>query len=142
MERVARDARTEGLAVRPVRAAHPKEPKVKQYVLNIIQPATGSPPAEVLARIMRDVDELIQETKTTGSWVFNGGLTAPGSATVVRYRDGAALLTDGPFTEGKECIGGFVVVRAPDLDAALEWAKKLSRATTLPVEVRAFHGEG
>jgi hypothetical protein len=50
-------------------------------------------------------------------------------------------MTDGPYTEGKEHIGGCCIVNAPDLDAALEWGRKAARATTLPVEVRPFQGE-
>lgn len=115
---------------------------MKQYQLNIYQPAGSPPPPDVLARIMEDVSAMIQETKAAGVWVFNGGLTPPSSATVVRVSDGEAVLRDGPFAESKEYIGGFVVVRAPDLDAALAWAAKLSRATTLPIEVRPFHHEG
>ncbi len=115
---------------------------MKQYQLNIMQP-DGPPPAPaVLAGIMRDVEALIQETKSSGAWVFNGGLTPPSSATVVRFREGDTILTDGPFAEAKEYIGGFLVVRAEDLDAALAWAKKLSRATTLPIEVRPFQFHG
>jgi hypothetical protein len=51
------------------------------------------------------------------------------------------LITDGPFTEGKEHIGGFFIVKAPDLDAALEWARKAAKVIALPIEVRPFHGE-
>jgi hypothetical protein len=111
---------------------------MKQYQLNIIQPVGAPPPPEVLGKIMSDVHAFIEEAKTTGAWVFNGGLSAPSSATVVRFKDGEATFTDGPFAEGKEHIGGFVVVRAADLDEALAWGKKLSRATTLPIEVRPF----
>jgi hypothetical protein len=72
-------------------------------------------------------------------WVFAGGLHPPSTATVVRARrDGDVLMTDGPFTEGKEHLGGFTVIRAEDLDRALEWGAKMARATTLPVEVRPF----
>ena len=60
---------------------------------------------------------------------------------MVRLRAGQVLLTDGPFAEGKEHLGGFVVVAAPDLDAALAWGTKLARATTLPIEVRPFQDE-
>jgi hypothetical protein len=60
---------------------------------------------------------------------------------VVRLADGEVLMTDGPFTEGKEHIGGFTIVKAPDLDSALEWSRKLTRATTLPIEVRPLQGE-
>ena len=56
----------------------------------------------------------------------------------MRFRDGEVLTTDGPFTEGKEHIGGFSVIQAPDLDSALEWGRKLAQATTLPIEVRPF----
>jgi hypothetical protein len=51
------------------------------------------------------------------------------------------LTSDGPFAEGKEHIGGFTIIRAPDLDAALEWGRRLTRATTLPIEVRPFQDE-
>jgi hypothetical protein len=114
---------------------------MKAYVLNIVQPDGPPPPPEVLAGIMRDVEVVLRETKETGAWVFNGALAPAASSTVVRYRDGAVLMTDGPFAEGKEHIGGFLILRAPDLDAALGWAKKLARAVTLPVEVRPFNGE-
>ena len=50
-------------------------------------------------------------------------------------------MTDGPFAEGKEHIGGFCIIKAPDLDAALEWGRKLARATTLPIEVRPFRDQ-
>jgi hypothetical protein len=63
-------------------------------------------------------------------------LHPPSTATVVRFTDGEAVMTDGPFVEGKEHIGGFLVIRAPDLDAALAWAKRFAQATTLPIEVR------
>jgi hypothetical protein len=59
----------------------------------------------------------------------------------VRLRDGELLTTDGPFAEGKEHLGGFTIIRAPDLDAALVWGEKLARATSLPIEVRPFLGE-
>jgi hypothetical protein len=115
---------------------------MKQYLLSIYQP-DGPPPApQILEKVMRDVYALRQQMKEAGAWVFAGGLHPPSTATVMRLRDGEVLTTDGPFTEGKEHIGGFSIVKAPDLDAALEWGRKLARATTLPVEVRPFHDEG
>jgi len=114
---------------------------VKQYLLSIYQPDGGVPPPEVLARVMRDVNALIAETKAAGAWVFNGGLYPPSTATVLRLADGDVMITDGPYLEGKEHIGGFVVVKAPDLDAALEWGRKMARAITLPIEVRPFQTE-
>jgi hypothetical protein len=114
---------------------------MKQYLLSVIQPDGDVPSSEVLDRVMRDVDDLNQEMKAAGAWVFAGGLHAPSTATVVRLQDGDVLTTDGPFAEGKEHVGGFTIIRAPDLDAALEWGRKLTRATTLPTEVRPFQGE-
>jgi hypothetical protein len=90
---------------------------------------------------MRQVHALQDELKAAGAWVFSGGLHAPSTATVVRAQAGEVLVTDGPYVEGKEHIGGFTVIKAPDLDAALEWARKTARATTLPIEVRPFMGE-
>jgi len=111
---------------------------VPQYLLSIYQPDGDPPPPEVLGPIMRNVAALIDDTKAAGAWVFNGALHAPTTATVIRYRDDQALLTDGPFTEGKEHIGGFVIVEAADLDQALEWGHKLARVLPLPIEVRPF----
>ena len=71
-------------------------------------------------------------------WVFSAGLHPASSATVLRPEDGQVLMTDGPFAEGKEHVGGFSIIDAPDLDAALDWGRKLARATTLPIEVRPF----
>jgi hypothetical protein len=114
---------------------------MKQYLLSIFQPDGPVPPAEFLEPISRRLDALNAELKSAGAWVFAGGLHPPGTATVMRIRDGGVLMTDGPFAEGKEHLGGFTVITAPDLDAALAWGEKLARATALPVEVRPFYGE-
>jgi hypothetical protein len=114
---------------------------MKQYLLSIYQPDGPPPPPEVLQPIMRAVGDFIQELRDSGAWVFNGGLHPPSTATVVRVKDGEALITDGPFAEGKEHIGGLCIVAAPDLDAALAWGRKLARATTLPIEVRPIQTE-
>jgi hypothetical protein len=111
---------------------------MKHYLLSIYQP-DGDPPASVdLDEIRRQLDGLNVELKEAGAWVFAGGLHPPSTATVVRAHDGDVLTTDGPYAEGKEHLGGFTIIAAPDLDAALDWGRKLSRATTLPVEVRPF----
>ena len=111
---------------------------MKQYVLSVYQP-DGPPPApEVLQRITRELDALNRELKASGAWVFAGGLHPASTATVVRLHDGDVLTTDGPFAEGKEHIGGFTIIKAPDLDSALQWGRKLTRVTTLPIEVRPF----
>jgi hypothetical protein len=114
---------------------------MKQYLLSIYQPDGERPPPAVLEKVMRDLDALHREVKAAGAWVFAAGLHLAGTARVVRLRDGNLLTTDGPFAEGKEHIGGFMVVKAPDLDSALEWGVKLTRATTLPVEVRPLRDE-
>jgi hypothetical protein len=108
---------------------------VKKYMLSVMQPTGQEPPAEI-DTIMADVDALMKEIKDAGAWVFAGGLADPSTSTVVRPQGDDFLVTDGPFAEGKEHLGGFNIISAPDLDAALEWGRKLSRATTLPIEVR------
>jgi hypothetical protein len=114
---------------------------MKQYLLSIYQPDGDPPPPAVLEKIMRNVEALNRELKAAGAWVFAGGLHPPSTATVVRDRDGEALITDGPYTEGKEHVGGIVILRASDLDSALEWGRKVAKATTLPIEVRPLQGE-
>ena len=110
-----------------------------QYMLTIYQPDGGPPPPEVMEGVARDLHALNREIKAAGGWVFSRGLHAPSTATVVRaVRDREVLTTDGPYIEGKEHIGGFWIVEAPDLDVALDWAQKAARATTLPIEVRPF----
>jgi len=110
-----------------------------QYLLSIYQPEGPIPPREKLEQIMRELDEVNREMKSAGAWVFAGGLHSPSSSTVARFKDGEVLVTDGPFADGKEYLGGISIIDAPDLDAALGWAAKISRATTLPIEVRPFH---
>ena len=111
---------------------------MKKYLLSVIEPEGPIPGPDFLDPIMRNVEALNREMQAAGAWVFAGGLHPPGTATVVRYRDGRYFTTDGPFAEGKEHVGGFTIIQAPDLDAALEWGRKLSKATTLPIEVRPF----
>ncbi|HEV2372000.1 MAG TPA: YciI family protein [Streptosporangiaceae bacterium] len=106
-----------------------------QYLLSIYQPDGGVPDAETMAGIMTGLHRLNEELRESGSWVFTGGLHSASSATVVR---GDGMVTDGPYAEGKEHIGGIYVITAPDLDAALGWGRKAAAATTLPVEVRPF----
>jgi hypothetical protein len=113
-----------------------------QYLLSVYQPTGGVPPSDdALAKIMADVRALEDEMKAADAWVFAGGLHPPSTATVLRPGGDDVLLTDGPFAEGKEHLGGFTIIRAADLDAALDWGRKLARATTLPIEVRPFQAE-
>jgi hypothetical protein len=114
---------------------------VRQYLLSVYQPDGDPPPPEVLDPIMRNLDAVNAELRAAGAWVFAGGLYPASTATVVRLKDGDSLMTDGPYIEGKEHIGGFTVIQAPDLDSALEWGRKMARAITLPIEVRPMqHG--
>ena len=113
---------------------------MKHYLLSIQQPDGGPPAPEVLEPIMRDVGAVNEELKVAGAWVFGGGLADPGQAAVARLQDGEVLTTDGPYVEGKEHVGGLSIIKAPDLDTAIEWGRKLARAVTIPVEVREFQG--
>jgi hypothetical protein len=91
-------------------------------------------------RIGPQVGALNEELLETGTWVFGAGLQPASSATVVR--PGATVsMTDGPYAETKEQMGGFWVIEAPDLDAALEWARKAAAACEGPVELRPMQGE-
>jgi hypothetical protein len=110
-----------------------------QYFISMYQPDGGPPPQLDMDRVMRDLGAIRDELKASGSWVFAGGLRDSDTATVVRVKDGDTLTTDGPYIEGKEHIGGFNVVNLPDLDAALDVARRMSEATGLPIEVRPFH---
>lgn len=109
-----------------------------QYMLTIYQPDGGPPPPEVMAPVIRELHALNQDLKAAGAWVFSRGLHEANTATVVRVRGDDVMITDGPYVEGKEHVGGFWVIDAPDLDAALAWARRAARATTLPIEVRPF----
>jgi hypothetical protein len=111
------------------------------YLLTVYQPDGAAPPEDELRKIMADVESWTEELKSANAWVFEAGLHPPTTATVLRPGDG--LVTDGPYVEGKEHIGGFTIIDVPDLDAALEWARKGVSATTLPIEVRPMsHAAG
>lgn len=116
---------------------------MNHYLLSVVYPPDGTPPSEAeLERITADIAAFDAELKAEGAWVFSGGLHDPSTATTVRVEDGEALITDGPFIESKEILGGLTILAAPDLDAALAWAEKASRAATTPIEVRPFMGAG
>jgi len=114
---------------------------MKQYLLTIYQPDGPPPAAAKLQQIMGEVAALRQEMKAAGAWVFSAGLHPPATATVVRLQEREALMTDGPYLEGKEHVGGFTIVAAAGLDAALEWGRKLAQVTMLPIEVRPMQHE-
>ena len=109
-----------------------------QYLLAVHIVEGETPPPEVMEQAYKDVDAFNAELQAKGAWVFAGGLHPSDTATVVRVADGEVLTTDGPFAETKEQLGGFWVIEAPDLDAALAWAAKGAAACKAPVEVRPF----
>jgi len=109
---------------------------MQQYLISMYQPDGEPPPPEVLGPIMERIGQWRADLQAVNGWVFTAGLHPPSTATVVRVRDGETVVTDGPFVEGKEHLGGFTVIAAPDLDAALEWGRRIAEITGLPIEVR------
>jgi hypothetical protein len=107
-----------------------------QYLLSIYQPDGAPPPPEVLGPIMKELAEWNAGLRPRGEWVFAVGLHPASSATVVRVSGDEEILTDGPFVEGKEHVGGFTLIDVDDLDVALERSRELSGITGLPIEVR------
>jgi hypothetical protein len=112
-----------------------------KYLLSVYQPEAGTPDPEFLEQVMRELETINGELKAAGGWVFAGGLHAPSTATIMQLKDGDVRATDGPFIEGKEYLGGISIIDVADLDAALGWAGRIARATTLPIEVRPFYDE-
>ena len=115
---------------------------MSQYLLAVhMVEGEPEPPADVIQKMYKQVDIFNQEIQDEGAWVFAGGLEPPTTSTVVRNTDGKVVTTDGPFAETKEQLGGFWVVEAPDLDAALALAARGAAACGAPVEVRPFQAE-
>jgi hypothetical protein len=112
---------------------------MKQYLLAVhMVEGEETPSAEDMQQTYKDVDLFNSELQAKGAWVFAGGLHPADTATVVRVKDGDVLTTDGPFAETKEQLGGFWIIKADDLDAALAWAAKGAAACKGAVEVRPF----
>jgi hypothetical protein len=114
-----------------------------QYLLSVYvsDSEMAAVPEDEIQKIYGQVDEFNAELRASGAWVFGGGLHPASSATVVRVQDGDVLTTDGPFVETKEYLGGFWIIEAADLDAALAWAARGTAACMGPVEVRPFQDE-
>ena len=93
--------------------------------------------AEMQATWQR-LSKVEDEMKASGAWFFSGRLHDPDTATVVRMASDEVVTTDGPFVEAKEHVAGFYIVEAPDLDAALGWAAKVTACIGAPIEVRPF----
>ena len=112
-----------------------------QYMLAVHIDEGDDPAPEVIEQAYKDVDVFNNELQAKGAWVFGGGLHPSDTATVVRVTDGEVVTTDGPYAETKEQLGGFWIIEAADLDAALAWAAKATAACRAPVEVRPFQEE-
>ena len=107
-----------------------------RYLLSIYQPDGPPPSPEFLEPILRDLAAVNAELHAAGAWVFSAGLQPQGATSVIRTKGGKVVITDGPFTESKEHLGGFTVIEAADHAAAVAWGEKLAKAITLPIEVR------
>jgi hypothetical protein len=105
-----------------------------QYLVSVIDATAGLATPEEEAAI----DVFNERLQAEGHWVFGGGLGVPSTATVIDNRDGAAVVTDGPFVESKEYLAGFWVMEAPDLDVVLRLAAEGSKACNRKIEVRPF----
>ena len=115
---------------------------MKQYLMSVYMvEGEPVPSEEEMQQAYKDVDVFNAELQAKGAWVFAGGLHPADTATVVKAKDGDVLTTDGPFAETKEQLGGFWVIKVPDLDAALAWAGKASAACKAVVEVRPFQDD-
>lgn len=95
---------------------------------------------EGLQQSRKQLAVLEQELKSAGAWVVSGRLHDPATATVVRVSGGEVVTTGGPFVESKEHLGGFYIIQAEDLDAALGWVSRVTGAIKAPIEVRPFAG--
>ena len=119
---------------------------MNQYLLttySVEGESQGPPPSpEDMQQFMRNVIDLEAEMDAAGAFVFGGALHGSGGTRVVRRTDADVLITDGPFAETKEQIGGFYIINADDLDAATDWASKVTRAIGRPIEVRTFSATG
>ena len=109
-----------------------------QYLVAIHHPDDFEP-SSVTEATMRDIGALNREMVAAGVRVFVGGLSAASRAKSLRAQpDGKVLVTDGPYLETKEHIGGFWILEAANLDEALAWGRKAAVACRAPVEVRPF----
>ncbi len=117
-----------------------------QYFLAVNHDEAGA--AEMATMTMEEMQPMFEaveafnnDLQASGAWVFAGGLQGIEASTVVDATGDAPIVTDGPFSESKEYLGGFWIIEAADLDAALDWAKRGSKACAGKVEVRPFQPE-
>ena len=115
-------------------------PKYMLSVLNDPAVDFASLPEEELKQIGADIDAFNDTVREAGKWVFAGGLEPIEATTGVDARGESPVITDGPFSESKEYLGGFWIIEATDLDEALDWATRGSKACRGKIEVRPFDG--
>jgi hypothetical protein len=113
-----------------------------QYMLSVHHvEGEPMPSMDEMQPIFEAVDRFNEKLQAEGAWVFAGGLEPVETSTTVDNTGDAPIVTDGPFAESKEWLGGFWVIEAPDLDAALKWASEGSKACAGKVQVRPFQSE-
>jgi hypothetical protein len=115
-----------------------------QYMLSVHHDGTedfATMSEDEMQKIIASVDAFNEEVRAAGKWVFGGGLEGIEASTTVDNVNGEKIVSDGPFSESKEYLGGFWVIEADDLDEALEWAQRGSLACQGKVEVRPFQAE-
>jgi hypothetical protein len=117
------------------------EDAMKQYLVAIHHPDDFVPYSES-AETARDIDALNGEMNRQGIVVFVGGMGMPAQAKSIRVKEGRPVVSDGPYLETKEHVGGFWVLSLPNIEQAVEWGKKAAVACRAPVEVRAFNWDG
>jgi hypothetical protein len=123
--------------------AHQQEDTMTHYLLSVhsVEGEAREPMTDKeLQQSRNQIHVLEQEMKSAGAWVFSGRLHQPDTATGVRTSGGEVVTTDGPFVESREHLGGFYIIQAEDLDAALAWASRVTGAIKVPIEVRPFAG--
>lgn len=109
---------------------------MKQYLLSVHHAEDFRPSPEAMQKIFTDVGAFNEELVAAGVWIFAGGLQPTSTATTLRLQGDEVVTTPGPIEQSKEPIGGCWIIKAPDLDTALEWGRKATRANTVPCELR------
>ncbi|MFI6296043.1 YciI family protein [Nonomuraea sp. NPDC050790] len=112
---------------------------MKKYLLAVqYDESTPWPAEDDLRDQQARTDQVTADMRAAGSWVFTGGLLPSHATTVVRPGNGTITMTDGPYAETKEQLGGFWVIECDNLDEALAWAERCALACGFPIEVRPF----
>jgi len=141
MSNAGRPVRSQGRETGSGPVGQHEEFAMTQYLLAVQYDETTRETDEEVAAQMARTGRVTDEMKAEGSWVFVGGLRPSHATTVVRPGNGTTTMTDGPFAETKEQLGGFWVVECDDLDQALSWARRCALACGQPIEVRPFADE-